>query len=141
MLPGESQAHRRATAGGGRRNAMNGREIEKMIKDQQSERYFFVKWWRKENDFLDYDRIDRFMERLSGSEEFGGIELLTMDDMWSEVRRVAGTRVKKVTEESGDMVEWEHAGKTGIHKQVCVYSPETLMTIYDVETRGNPVDA
>jgi hypothetical protein len=120
---------------------MNGQEIKEMIKNQKSVNHCFIKWWRKENDFLDYDRIDRFMERLSGDEEFGGIELMTMDEMWLEVQRVAGTRVKMVNEKSGNKVEWEHVGKTGMHKQVCEYCPETLMTIYDVETRGNPVDA
>ena len=120
---------------------MLGLEIESMLKADRSGHYQFVKWWRKENDFVDYDLIDNFMARLSDSEEFDGIELLTMDDMWQEVQRVAGARVKKIHEKSGDSVEWEHAGKTGIHRKVCVYCPETLMTIFDVETRGNPVDS
>lgn len=120
---------------------MLGQEIERMLKADKSGHYQFVKWWRKENDFLDYDLIDSFMAQLSDSEEIDGIELLTMDDMWREVQRVAGERVKKVHEKSGDKVEWAHEGKTGLHKEVCVYCPETLMSIFDVETRGNPVDS
>ena len=101
----------------------------------------FVKWWRKEEDFLDYDLLDRFMTNSSEEEEIGGIELLTMDDMWHEVERVSGTRVKLVHTGSRDRVEWVHKGKSGIHAEVCDYTPETLMTIYDVETGGNPVDS
>ena len=116
---------------------MTAREINKQIEEQRTENQHFVKWWRKENDFLDYDLIDRFLENLSSSTELGGIELLTMDDMWSELQRFAGTRVKK----NGDQVEWEHHGKTGTHTQVCMYTPETIMAIFDVESKGNPVGA
>jgi len=38
-------------------------------------------------------------------------------------------------------VEWVHKGKDGLHTEVCVYIPATLMQIFDVETRGNPVGA
>jgi xanthine/CO dehydrogenase XdhC/CoxF family maturation factor len=120
---------------------MKKNEIEKILKAEISKNPRFIKWCRKENDFLDYDLIDRFMAKLSSNEEFEGVELLTMDEMWQEVQRICGTRVKLVLEKSGDKVEWEHPGKTGVHKEVCVYCPETLLTIFDVETRGNPVDS
>lgn len=117
---------------------MRGLEIERALKERMSDNHRFVKWWRKENDFLDYDLIDRFLDNLSVSEEIGGLDLLTLDEMWDEVKRVGGTRVNLVhSKKKGDTVEWMHAGK----KDVCVYTPETLITIYDVETRGNPVDS
>ncbi|HEY4744374.1 MAG TPA: hypothetical protein VIH45_06920 [Desulfuromonadaceae bacterium] len=116
-------------------------EIERALKERMSTNHRFVKWWRKENDFLDFDLIDRFTENLSSGEEIGGMDLLTLDEMWDEVKRVGGTRVKLVHERTGDKVEWLHVGKKGMQKDVCVYCPETLMTIYDVETRGNPVDS
>jgi hypothetical protein len=115
-------------------------EILKMLKEQRNESHRFVKWWRKEEDFLDYDLIERFMEDAAGNKELGGIELLTMDDMWNELKRIAGTRVKLLLDTSGDRVEWVYEGKTGTKTQVCTYTPETLMTIFDVETKGNPPD-
>jgi xanthine/CO dehydrogenase XdhC/CoxF family maturation factor len=120
---------------------MKKNEIEKILKAEMSKNPRFIRWFRKENDFLDYDLIDRFMAQLSSNEEFEGVELMTMDEMWQEVQRICGTRVKLVLEKSGDRVEWEHLGKTGMHNEVCVYCPETLMTIFDVETRGNTVDS
>ncbi len=115
-------------------------DIVKTLDEQRGVNYRFVKCWRKEEDFLDYDLIDRFLENTKGTEEFGGIDLLTMDDMWNEVRRVGGTRVTLLHDNNGDKVEWVHKGKTGLKTNVCAFTPETLMEIYDVETKGNPVD-
>jgi len=120
---------------------MRGREIIAAIKERQSEEHRFVKWWRKEEDFLDYDLIDRFVENTGGSEEIGGVDLLTMDDMWDEVRRVGGTRVTLLHDADGDKVKWVHSGKTGVRTNVCAFTPDTLMEIYDIETKGNPVDS
>ena len=118
---------------------MREREIMKLLQEKRNENHYFVKWWRIEDDFLDYDLIERFVENLSGKVEMGGIDLLTMEEMWKELQRVAGTRVKLVSGSSGDKVEWTHKGKTGTQTQICAYNPETLMTIFDVESKGNPV--
>jgi hypothetical protein len=119
---------------------MRENEILKMIEERRNESHRFVKWWRKEEDFLDYDLIERFMEDAAGNKELGGIDLLTMDDMWNELKRITGTRLKLMHDASGDMVEWVYQGKTGIITQICAYTPETLMTIFNVESKGNPVD-
>lgn len=123
------------------RCTVRGREIITALKERRNEEHCFVKWWRKEEDFLDYDLIDRFVENTGGSDEIGGIDLLTMNDMWDEVKRVGGSRVKLLQSKEGDTVEWVHSGKTGLRTNVCAFTPETLMEIYDVETRGNPVDS
>ena len=120
---------------------MRAHDIIKTLEERRDANYRFVKCWRKEEDFLDYDLIDRFLENTKGTEEFGGIDLLTMDDMWNEVRRIGGTRVKLLHDKNGDKVEWVHKGKTGLKTNVCAFTPETLMEIFDVETKGNPVDS
>jgi hypothetical protein len=120
---------------------MRGQEVIAALKERRTEKHCFVKWWRKEEDFLDVDLIDRFVENTGGTEEIGGIDLLTMDDMWKEVRRVSGSRVTLLHGTDGEMVEWIHKGKTGEQKNTCTFTPETLMQIYDVETKGNPVDS
>jgi len=119
---------------------MRGREIYSNLEKMRKDEHCFVKWWRKENDFLDYDLIERFVDNASTTEEIDGIELLTMDEMWNEVKRVGGSRVNLLHKENnGDQVEWHHKGKSGMHTNVCPYSPETIMQIFDVETWGNPV--
>jgi hypothetical protein len=113
----------------------------KTLNERRTDNHRFVRWWRKEEDFLDYDLIDRFVANSSGNEEIGGIDLLTMDDMWNVVKKVGGSRVKLVHNTNGDAVEWVHEGKRGLKIDVCSFTPETLMTILDVETHGNPVDS
>jgi hypothetical protein len=115
-------------------------EILKTIGERRNENHRFVKWWRNESDFLDYDLIEKFVEDAGSNKELGGFDLLTMDDMWNELKRIAGTRVKLVHDATGDNVEWVYQAKSGTKIQVCAYTPETLMTIFDVETKGNPVD-
>lgn len=114
---------------------MRGREILKTVEQLRNDEHCFVKWWRKENDFADYDLIDRFAATAAPSEEIDGLDLLTLDEMWNEVKRIGGNRIKLVHELKGDTVEWDHLGKT----EVCVYTPETVLHIFDAETRGNPI--
>lgn len=118
---------------------MRGTDIRRLVTESASGEHRFVRWWRKENDFLDYDLVDRFLERLSSDEEIGGVELLTMNDMVEEVKRITGERLTIRHGESGDTVEWMHGGKGGERTEVCFLTPETLLTIYDVETHGNPI--
>lgn len=119
---------------------MTGREVLKKITESRSPEQFFVKWDRKENDFTDYDLIDRFVKNLSGSEEFEDVELLTMDEMFSKIKSLTGERVRIIKANAGENVEWRHEGKSGVTTQTCSYIPETLMTIFDVETKGDTID-
>lgn len=116
---------------------MTGLEAVKAVKERRTEKDRFVRWWRKEEDFLDYDLIDRFEAESSGSEEIGGLDLLSMEDMWSVVKKVGGTRVNLVHDTGGDRIKWAHKDK----EDVCSFTPENLLTILDAETRGNPVDS
>ena len=63
-----------------------------------------------------------------------------MDEVWSEIKRLNGDKVNRIKTDSGENVEWLHIGKSGVTRQTCPYTPETLMTIFDVETRGNPIE-
>jgi len=118
---------------------MRGPEITKEINEHLTSEHQFVKWWRKENDFLDFDLINRFMDNLSSNDEIGGIDLLTMEEMWREVKRVSGDKVKLVEDENGKFVGWLHESKEGLKSYTCKYTPENLMNIFDSETRGNPI--
>lgn len=118
---------------------MRGHEVTSTINGMRTENHQFVKWWRKENDFLDYDLLDRFMKNTNQGVEIEGMELLTMDDMWREVKRIGGQRINLIHAEQGDSIEWVHSVKDTIRRDHCAYSPTALLAIYDVETDGNPV--
>ncbi len=120
---------------------MKGFDIARQVKEQRSGSHCFIKWWRKEEDFLDFDLIDNFINDFKGSEEIEGFELIGMDQMWQETKRVCGERVTKVTKDGNDVIQWVPSeGKEAGKKLECPYTPEALLTIFDRETRGNPVD-
>ncbi len=116
---------------------MTGVEAVNTLNEQRTDKHQFVRWWRKEEDFLDYDLIDRFVAQSLGTEEIGGLELLTMDDMWTAVKKATGKRLDLVHEPTGDKIRWSHKGK----EEVCDFTPANIMAIFDAETRGNPVDS
>jgi hypothetical protein len=118
---------------------MRGREIYSEVVKLRAAEHSFVKWWRKENDFVDYDLIDRFLANIDHAEEIGGLDLLTLDEMWEQVKRICGTRVKLERDSKGDRIEWARKRKDGIHNETCIYTPETVIHVFDVETKGNPV--
>ena len=118
---------------------MTGRDVLKKVTENRSPEQFFIKWNRKENDFTDYDLVDRFVENISVSEEFEDVELLTTEEMFNKIKRIAGERVRIIKTNTGENVEWRHEGKSGVTMQTCSYIPETLMTIFDVETKGDAI--
>ena len=116
---------------------MRGSEIVSTVNSQRRTDQHFIKVWRKEEDFLDYDLIERFLEQVQIGQEFGGFDLLTMDEMQAQVERVCGRRFA-VTQKSGDMlIEWERSDGT---IRVCPYTPHSLMDILDSETSGTVID-
>ncbi len=120
---------------------MRGRDAMKLVSEGRGAEHVFVKWWRKENDFLDYDLIDRFLRNTRDGEEIGGVELMTMDDLWRETKRIVGNRLTLLHEGVHDRIRWMHRGKKEMRTDYCAYSPRALRAIFDVETPDNPVGA
>jgi hypothetical protein len=118
---------------------MTSREVLKKINENRKAEHIFVRWTRRENDFADYDLVDRFIDNLSSGEEIGDVDLITMDEMWHEIKRISKDTVRLNSTTSGETVEWRHKGKDGVTTQICPYTASTLMTIFDVETRGNAI--
>lgn len=119
---------------------MKGEEIRRVMQEQLAPKHCFVRWWRKENDFLDYDLIDRFQQSMSPEDEIGGFDLLTMDEMWEEVKRVAGERVIHYRDNGMDFIEWLPVSGMQMQTEILPYSAESLQTIFDAETEDNPID-
>lgn len=119
---------------------MRGQEILKELQGRASSGHSFVRWWRPENDFCDYDLIERFRDALTSDEEFGGFELLTVKEMWDELQRVSGGRVTRGHKSrGGNIIEWRHLEVDGMRVDVLPYTAESMLAIYDAETRGNPI--
>ncbi len=120
---------------------MTGREILQELATQRTPEQHFIKWWRRENDFADYELIDNFIKDAKPDQEFAGYSLLSIDQMWDVLKNMLPDHVKREARtRAGDIIIWTREGKKGEAKvHECPYIPESLMTIFDVTTRGNPI--
>lgn len=116
---------------------MTGKEIVEQVKAQRSAGQYFIKWWRKEEDWIDYDLIDRFLTNVKEDEMIDGFELVGIDDVWVQLQRICPGRVTKVKRAGEDVVLWE---RTDGKKKECPFMPQSILEILDAETRGNFVD-
>jgi hypothetical protein len=116
---------------------MTGKEVLAQIRASRTPDQQFVRWWRKEEDYLDFDAIDTFVANTSDSEEIGGFDLIGYDEMWAYVAKVAPGRVAKTQRGGTDLISWQK--KSGEELE-CAYTPQSLIDIFDTETNGNYVD-
>jgi hypothetical protein len=118
---------------------MTSYEVRKAIGDQKRSDHLFIKWWRKEEDFLDFDLLDRFMVNMRDDEQIDGFDLVDMDEMWGYVQQAAGDKVQRLTKNGVDLVVWSDKDKL-VTKEV-PFTAESLIDIFDAETDDNFVDS
>ena len=116
---------------------MTGKEVMQQIAETRSGDHQFIKWWRKEEDWLDFDVIDTFVVNTRDDEEIGGFTLLGAKEMWDYLEKVAPGRVTKTQMGGNDLIAWRK--KSGEELQ-CAYTPQALIDIFDAETQGNYID-
>jgi hypothetical protein len=123
---------------------MQGYELTKQIEKERRKNpdNIFIKWWRREEDWLDFDLISRFLETLKPSEDIGGFELIDQDEMWRTIERRCKGRVKKVERNGEWMVAYTPPKNAEVEERepVYPYTPESLITILDLESDYNYVD-
>lgn len=119
---------------------MRSGEIIRDIRKGQEEGQAFVKWWRIENDFTDYELCGSFIENARSDHEFGGYELLDLEQMWDVLTRWKPTGLKRVTTAEGEVIEWQkEVADDTLQLEICPFIPESVMAIFDYETRGDVV--
>ena len=119
---------------------MRSDEIIQSIQQGQKDGKAFIKWWRNENDFTDYELFDNFIARAGSGGEFAGFELLDVDEMWDVLKRWKPTGLRRVHTTMGDRIEWQRRTLDGtLKQQSCSLTPESIMYIFDFETRGDVV--
>ncbi len=116
---------------------MLGREVVREVTRLRGPGQHFISWWRPEQDFLDIDLVDRFVENCASDEEIGGFDLLGMEEMWDRLLKVAPDRIKQDTLGAQKFILWQ---KEGGEKVECPLAPETLMDIFDTETKHSYID-
>ena len=74
---------------------MDGIELVKALDERREDRHHFIKWWRKENDFVDIELIDLFRSTVTAGDVFGGFELLDLEQLWAVVAELCPARVSR----------------------------------------------
>jgi hypothetical protein len=123
---------------------MQGYELVKEIEKEKSSHpeRVFIKWWRKEEDWLDFDLVSRFIENLDYGTNIDGFDLIDQDEMWRTIESRCRGRVKKV-QKDGEWVLQYNAPKGAEIEETRTeypYTPESLVKILDIESDYNYVD-
>ena len=119
---------------------MRTNQIIKNLEKGKAEGKEFIKWWRKENDFTDYELVDSFLSSAESKHNIENYQLLDKDEMWEILKRwnPKGLRRSKATR--SDKIEWQHLDKDGQKKtDTCPYNAENIMAIFEAETHGDTV--
>jgi hypothetical protein len=116
-------------------------EIKKLreeIHQRRQPEHRFIKWWRREHDFLNYDLIEVFLADISqrSVDMLEDFELLAEDQIWRELEQRASGHVHRERRTHGEVIVWEHDQQ----EEVRPYTPETMLSILDAETRSNVID-
>ena len=109
----------------------------KVIEQGKKEGKEFIKWWRKESDFVDFELIDRYLQAEDARHDFENFDLLDKQEMWKVLQeQVPGDLYHRVATQS-DTIEWQRIGKDGkTQTYVCPYNAHAMMSIFDAETKG-----
>lgn len=101
----------------------------------------FIRWWRNENDFVDFELIDRYLQATGKSAEIENFELLNKEEMWTILTRWKPEGLRRYKTKGGEKIEWHHLGKDGQDKTYsCPYNARTIMSIFDTETQGDTIE-
>jgi len=124
--------------------AMQGYELVKQVKQEKSAHpdRLFIKWWRNEEDFIDFDLVTRFLENLKESTMIGGFELIDQEEMWRTVENRCQGRVSKERRGGDWVLRWTPPEGAEVEEtqDEYPYTPESLLKILDAETNYNYVD-
>ncbi len=117
---------------------MRGSQILKEIDQLPESGKAFIRWWRPENDFADYELIADFRNKTDGFQEFGGYELLDVEEMWKRLEKLNPKRISRQKRTKGEYIVWKHRGSDGEQvEDTFSFSPESVMAIFDEETGGD----
>lgn len=116
---------------------MNGKQVVQEIKQQRQPEHEFIRWWRAEHDWVNYELIDHFLAEASEDDEISGYELVDIEAVWTAVKERVGDRVHREKHAQGEQIVWQRPYKPD---QTCPFNAESVKTILDVETRGNVIE-
>ena len=109
---------------------MTGNEVLKQIKAENDPTRCFIKWWRKDNDFVDFELVNIFIEKVKPSDIFDGFELLSLEQMWNILTDLDPDKLTRTRKGDNEVIEWVWTDKEGKEKaNTYPFTPEVVMSI------------
>ncbi len=113
---------------------MTGRAVIEQITGAMRERRQFIKWWRRADDAVDFELIDRFIANIRPDEEVDGFELLDMEGMWEVLLSLDPDKLVRVRQDGTEVIQWMWQDPGGVERtSTYPFSPEGIMTLFDEE--------
>ncbi len=113
---------------------MTGREVVEQVTGPMREGRQFIKWWRRADDVVDYDLIDRFVARARPDETVDGFELLDLEGMWEVLLSLDPDKLVRVRQDATEVIQWVWQDPAGVERtSTYPFSPEGIMTLFDEE--------
>lgn len=122
---------------------MQGQGLKRDISNELSRHpeKIFIKWWRNEQDFINFDLVQKFLDDFELGTQIAGWELIDQEEMWRTIERHAEGKVRRVERDGKWVVLWTPPPDAEMEKlPEYPYTPETLLKILDAETDNNYVD-
>ena len=116
---------------------MKGTEISQQLLLVNRQEKCFIKWWRHQNEFAEIEEIEGFLACIDPDQEYAGYELLSMDDLWRELKRIEPRRILLGVERGRKVIRWQHRGQDGsMREDIYPYNANALMAVFEVENGG-----
>lgn len=113
---------------------MTGNEVVRRLKTEQKAGHFFIKWWRKESDFVDFALIEKFIGDVQPNEIIDGFELLDMERMWNVLISMDPDNLARVKKNGEEVIHWAWVNREGQEQaSVFPFTPEGIMQLFDDE--------
>jgi len=109
-------------------------EIIEQIAARRTVKQFFIKSWETGHTFVDFDLIERFINRHGHERPLEGFELLDMEQMWQALIQLDQDKLQRVKRGESEVIEWTWQDKDSLEKKtVYPFTPAGIMTIIDDE--------
>ena len=113
---------------------MRGRDAVQQVRASRTGGQNFVKWWRKDNDFVDFELIDEFLGHVKADEEIDGFELFDMERMWELLHTLNPDTLSRERRNGEEVIAWRWVDRDGNNRTTTYpFTPEAIMTLIDTE--------
>jgi hypothetical protein len=124
---------------------MQGYDLVKRIQKERDKHpnNIFIKTWRREEDWIDFDLVSKFLETIDMGQEFGGFSLIDEQEMWRTLEHRCGSRLSKTQRDGKWVLLYKPPKGVEIEEKLppeIPYTPDSMLKILEIETQGNYVD-